>query len=285
MKRVLYIFFFFFALINFSCKKEDVQPQSIILTALSVENEAYGTDALQKMDYYLPASRTDTGTKTMILVHGGGWSSGDKADFNSFMADIKMHFPGWAIFNINYRLVAGNNNLFPTQELDVKAAYEYIYNNTGKFHISRKFVLVGASAGGHLALLQGYKYSNPPVKAIVNFFGPSDMAAMYNQPPSPLVPPAIAGIMGATPSANPTLYFQSSPINFVTAQSPPTITLQGGMDLLVSPAQQVALKERLDANSVTNEYVFYPNEAHGWTGASMSDSYNRIKNFIAANVH
>ncbi len=285
MKRLLYAIGILFTLTVASCKKDDVQTTNTVLTALSVNNEAYETDALQKMDYYLPANRTDTGTKVMMLIHGGGWSSGDKTDFNSFMADIKTYFPGWAIFNINYRLAAGNSNLFPTQELDVKAATEYIFNRRGQFHISGKFVLVGASAGGHLALLQGYKYNNPQVKAIVNFFGPTNMTDMYNNPLSPFIPPAIQAVVGATPTGNPTLYTQSSPINFVSAQSPPTITLQGGMDPLVSPAQQIALKARLDANSVTNEYVFYPTEAHGWVGASMTDSYNRIKSFITANVH
>ncbi|MFZ1529314.1 MAG: alpha/beta hydrolase [Ferruginibacter sp.] len=284
MKGHLYAFIILFSISAASCKKDDAQPQNNVRTELSVNNEAYGTDAQQKMDYYLPANRTDTGTKVMILIHGGGWSAGDKTDFNNFMADIKTYFPGWAIFNINYRLAAGNSNLFPTQELDVRAAAEYIFNNAGQFHISGKFVLVGASAGAHLALLQGNKNHNLPVKAIVNFFGPTDITDMYNNPLSALIPPAIEAVVGATPTSNPNLYFQSSPINFVTAQSPPTISLQGGMDPLVNPAQQLALKAKLDASSVINEYVFYPNEAHGWVGASMTDSYNRIKTFITANV-
>jgi acetyl esterase/lipase len=44
-------------------------------------NVSYGTDASQKMDIYLPPGRTTAATKAIILIHGGGWSSGDKSDF------------------------------------------------------------------------------------------------------------------------------------------------------------------------------------------------------------
>lgn len=287
MKSIVSLFGFVLLVGFASCKKEDsTAPNSNTLSEQSVSNEAYGADALQKMDYYLPSSRTDTGTKVMIMIHGGAWSAGDKADFASYMADIKSYFPGWAIFNINYRLAVGTSNLFPTQENDVKAAVEYVYNHRAQYHISSKIVLMGASAGGHLALLQAYKHgTTPAIKAVVNFFGPSDITAMYNNPTSPLIPPAIAAVVGATPGSNPSIYTQSSPVQFVSASSPPTISLQGGADPLVSPTQQIALHALLQPNNVVNEYVFYPTEAHGWTGANLTDSYIRIKTFINNNVH
>src|SRR5436190_20202373 len=82
-----------------SCKKEDA-----VLAAQNQANVAYGTDAAQKMDIYLPAGRSGSSTKVIILIHGGGWSTGDKADFNSYVDTLKRRLPGYAIFNINYRL-------------------------------------------------------------------------------------------------------------------------------------------------------------------------------------
>src|SRR5258705_7147659 len=159
----------------FSCKKEnnsDPGPVPVQVPEKTELNVGYGTDPMQKMDVYLPASRTTTATKVIILIHGGGWSSGDKADFTAYVDTLKKRIPGYAIFNINYRLATGAVNLFPTQENDVKAAIEFIYNKRSEYIISDKFVLLGTSAGGHLSLLQAYKYSTPvKIKAIVDFFG------------------------------------------------------------------------------------------------------------------
>jgi acetyl esterase/lipase len=197
---------------------------------------------------------------------------------------MKKREPSYAIFNINYRL-AITPDLFPAQEQDVKAAMEYIFNKRTEFNISDKFVLVGASAGGHLALLQAYKYSTPvKPKAVVDFFGPTDLADMYNNPANPLVPVLLSTILGGTPTSNSTLYTQSSPLNFVSPQVPPTIILHGGIDNLVSPSQSASLDAKLTISGVTHQYVFYPAEGHGWEGATLTDSFNKILAFLAANV-
>jgi acetyl esterase/lipase len=270
-----------------SCKKSGTDNGGTnSTTALTLSNVSYGTDAAQKMDVYLPANRSTTSTKTMIIIHGGAWSSGDKTDLNSFIDTLKRRMPDYAIFNINYRLSTGTANLFPTQENDVKTAIEFIYNKRNEYIISDKFVLNGQSAGAHLALLHAYKYTTPvKIKAVIDFFGPTDMSDLYNNPG--LVPAAtLALIIGATPTSNPTLYQQSSPVNFVTAQCSPTIILQGGADPLVNAiTQSLALKNKLVTAGVANQYVFYPTGGHGdWNAATFTDAFNNIQLFLAANV-
>ena len=265
-----------------SCKKDDGTEQDMSVTMLNV---SYGTNAQQKMDVYLPANRSTANTKVIIMIHGGGWNTGDKADFNEYVDSLKKREPSYAIFNINYRL-ANTPDLFPAQEQDVKAAVEFIYNKKQEYKVSDKFVLVGASAGAHLALLQGYKYSTPvKPKAIINFFGPTDLVALYNNPPNPLVQPTLLSVTGGTPATSNTLYTQSSPINFVSSQSPPTMILHGGIDIVVSPSQSVSLDTKLFNSGVTHQYVFYPTEGHGWVGANLTDSFNKIQAFLAANVN
>ena len=269
-----------FSLVFSSCKKDDSPEQDMSVTMLNV---SYGTNSQQKMDVYLPATRSTTDTKVMIMIHGGAWNSGDKADFNEYVDSLKKREPTYAIFNINYRL-ANVSDLFPAQELDIKAAVEFIYNKRQEYKISDKFVLLGASAGAHLALLQGYKYSTPvKPKAIIDFFGPTDLIDMYNNPPNALVQPLLVAVTGVTPTAN-TLYTQSSPINFISSQSPPTMILHGGTDIVVAPSQSVLLNTRLQTAGVIHQYFFYPTEGHGWVGANLSDSFNKIQAFLAANV-
>ena len=265
-----------------SCKKDDGTEQDMSVTMLNV---SYGSNAQQKMDVYLPGNRSTTKTKVIIMIHGGGWNTGDKTDFNEYVDSLKKRDPSYAIFNINYRLAIAPD-LFPAQEQDVKAAIEFINSKTQEYQVSGKFVLIGASAGGHLALLQGYKYSTPvKPKAIIDFFGPTDLVSLYNNPPNPLVQPALLAVTGGTPTTNNTLYTQSSPINFVSSQSPPTMILHGGIDIVVSPSQSVSLDTKLFTAGVTHQYVFYPTEGHGWVGANLSDSFNKIQAFLAANVN
>ncbi len=264
-----------------SCKKTDTTNPGLEV-AQNLADVAYGTDTAQVMDVYLPPGRSTATTKVMVMIHGGGWNSMDKDDFARYVDTMKRRLPNYAIFNINYRLASGSNNLFPTQEADVKAAIEFIYSKSAEYAISDKFVLVGASAGAHLALLQAYKYSSPiKIKAVVDFFGPADMVALYNQPGAQIL---VAGVVGGTPSTDSLLYASSSPINYVSATTPATIILHGGADPLVNPAQSDSLKVRLDSMHVISSIAKYPTQGHGWEGNDLYDSFNRIQVFLVANV-
>lgn len=271
-----------------SCKKSDTIISDVTVSQ-TISNASYGSEPAQKMDVYLPANRSTATTKVMIMIHGGGWTSGDKVDFASVMDTLKKRLPGYAIFNINYRLSANPYNLFPTQEMDVKAAVEYIYSKAGEYKISDKYVLLGASAGAHLAMLQGYKYNTPvKARAVVSFFGPSDLTDMYNNPVggNPLFSLVVAGAVGATPAQNAALYTSSSPVNFITNSSAmPTILLHGGMDPLVSPTQSVFIQTKLSSVGINNQYVYYPSGGHGdWDAATYTDAFNKIQLFLNTNV-
>lgn len=270
-----------------SCQKDtDPNGGNQPLAAETQLNVSYGADPLQKMDVYLPAGRTTASTKVMILIHGGAWNQGDKADFTTYVDTLKKRLPDYAIININYRLATGTANFFPTQENDVKAAIDFIYSKRNDYKISDKYVLLGASAGGHLALLQAYKNTTPvKIKAVVDFFGPTELVDMYNNPANPLIPVVLQQVIGGTPATKATMYQDSSPLNFVTAQSPPTILLHGGVDIVVAFSQSVMLNNKLQTMGVTHQYVFYPTENHGWTGANLTDSFDKIAVFLAANVN
>ncbi|MBK7433526.1 MAG: alpha/beta hydrolase [Chitinophagaceae bacterium] len=269
-----------------SCSKTDTAGNTVNIAAKTMLNEPYGTDPLQKLDIYLPANRSSGSTKVLVLIHGGGWTTGDKNDYATVLDTLKKRLPDYAIFNLNYRLASFPNNLFPTQEIDTKAAIDFINGNRGNYLVSDKFVLMGASAGAHLSLLNAYKYhSNVNVKACVDFFGPTDMVDMYNNPGAyPAL--SIAALLSGTPTTNPSMYAQSSPMTYVNAQSCPTIILQGGLDPLVNPTtQSLALKNKLTSFTITNEYVFYPLGGHGdWDAATFTDAYDKIQAFLLANV-
>lgn len=289
MKNIVFIFLT--AILFCSCQKSFLNGEGSVIApqniaASNLVDVSYGTDSLQKMDVYLPAGRSIS-TKIMVMIHGGAWSTGDKNDLTVYVDTMKKRLPDYAIININYRLAVNATTTFPTQENDVKAAIDFIYSKRNEYQISDKFVLLGVSAGAHLAMLQAYKYNSPvKIKAVVDFFGPTDMAAMYNDPASIFAPPSsIAQLFnGATPSSNSTAYTQSSPITFANAQAVPTIILHGGTDPLVKVSQATTLRDKLLSFNIAQQFVFYPTEGHGWTGTTLTDSFNKIQSFLAQYV-
>src|SRR5687768_8686474 len=282
MKSVFVLFCF--VLVITSCQKENKITPNQIIPAETLTNVSYGSDAAQKMDIYLPAGRQTDTTKMIILVHGGAWIEGDKSDFNSFVTVLKQRLPGYAIANINYRLANTGGNYFPTQENDMKAAINFLVEKTNDYHISQKFVLLGASAGAHMALLQAYKYSTPKIKAVVNFFAPSEMVSLYNSS-SLNTQFGLQLLLGGTPGSNPSMYQQSSPINFIDEQDPPTIIFHGDLDMIVNVSQSTALKNKLQTSGVKNELTVYPGLGHDvWSSAIMNATFDKIEAFIKANV-
>lgn len=277
----------FICFVVVSCKKQEADNGNGGTAAVTFLNEPYGAATQQKMDVYLPAGRSVSTTKVIIMLHGGAWSEGlgTKTDVAAYVDTLKKRLPDYAIFNIDYRLFSlPNTNTFPTQELDTKAAVEFIYNKRSTYLISDKFVMIGVSAGAHLCLLQAYKNSTPvKIKALIDFFGPTDMNDLYNNP-GLVSKQNIAAIVGATPASNASLYQQSSPINFVSNTSAcPTIIFQGSADPLVNAQRQsVALRDKLQIAGVPVQYSEYAGKGHGddWDSATFLDAFNKVQAFL-----
>src|SRR5690606_23387075 len=108
-------------------------------------------------------------------------------------------------------------------------------------------------------------------KAVVDFFGPADMTSLHNfyTTHDPGTAFLVNLIMGGSPTSNPTMYQSSSPVNFISATSPPTIILQGGLDDVVPKEQSYALEAKLESFNVKNQLVYYDNQTHGWSDPAI----------------
>ncbi len=289
MNKILLVFLT--TLIFISCKKSDDGLINDVLNPnaeVTLTDVAYAsTNTQQNMDVYLPAGRSMLTTYTVIMIHGGSWSGGDKSDFNTDIPNLKPLLGNYAIFNLNYRLANGTTVLLQQQLNDIDAAINFIYSNATKYSINtNKIAIMGASAGAHLTLLKCYKANTDgKIKAVVDLFGPTDMAWMYNSHPvASLTQPIIVNVMGGTPASSATAYTNGSPINFVTATVPPTIIFHGTADPVVPISESIKLQAKLQLAGVTNQYVTYTGESHGWTGANLTDTYTKavafIKNYV-----
>jgi len=265
-------------LVLIACHKE---PTNVTVPASNLTNVMYGNDVKQVMDVYLPANRSVDSTKVFVFIHGGGWISGDKSDFNALYPYFKDKLPDYAFISISYRLcdTTNNTNLFPTQENDVNAAIDFIHSKLTEWKVSDKVVLCGASAGGHLSLLHGYKNNNDHfVKAIVNYFGPTNMDSIY--PYSAFTTSLLDEVLGGSPLQQPTSYFNASPTNFVNATSVPTISFHGTNDIVVPVQQAYLLHQTLQTAGVINQAKYYQGDGHGFSILNTLNSIDRTKDFL-----
>lgn len=115
-------------------------------------NVAYGSDPLQKLDVYMPAAGAYK-APVILMVHGGGWYQGDKMDTSVVWNKVVNWVPTGVVFiSINYPLVPKVDPL--QQARSVAQALAYAQQHATEWGGDPgKFILMGFSAGGHLASL------------------------------------------------------------------------------------------------------------------------------------
>jgi acetyl esterase/lipase len=281
MKCIKYLFLAFtVSALIFSCSSEstnngnpNTNPE-VYFEALDV---SYGNDSKQTFDIYLPANRTNS-TKVLILVHGGGWSSGDKSDMNAFKDIIRQDLPNIAIVNINYRLADDNNTPYPMQINDITSVINYLKDYQSDYVISADFGFIGVSAGAHLSMLWSYGFDTENnIKMVCSIVGPTnftDPAYLNNTNPELQVLIDLYSI-----NASAAFLEEVSPYHRATTSSPPTILFYGGQDPLVPTSQGIDMRDKLNELGVINEFTLYPDAGHGWVGLELLDTWTKLKLF------
>lgn len=285
MKYLKYIFLSFF-IYNCSNKTDENLLNDNLIDPSKYYQETnipYGNAGNQNFDLYLPANRTSS-TKIMILVHGGGWTSGDKSDMNIFKDIIRQDFPNLAIANINYRLADANNSPYPMQIEDITSIINYLKENKVKYTISDDIGFIGVSAGGHLSLLWSYAFDDfNDVKMVCSIVGPTNLTdPAYLNNTNPVLQELLSSF-----GVNTELSFleEASPYHQVSATAPPTILFYGGQDPLIPVTQGTDLRDKLQTLGVTHEFTLYPNAGHGWLESTeLLDTLVKLKAFIQTNL-
>lgn len=283
MRRFYFLSFYFLFLT--ACSKNDIVVDDPFDPAVSkeIKNESYGPAALQKADIYLPANR-GADTKTMVLIHGGFWTAGDKTDMDTLLAPIRAADPTLAIVNINYRLADGNAvNLHPAQVNDIKMVLDYLDTHADTWHIGKRYALTGVSSGGHLALLYTYGYDTEKrVKLVASVLGPTNFAdPLYTS--SSLFQQLAVSLLGKTWTQDSALHKSVSPVKIVTATAPPTFMAYGDADPIIPVSNPDSLDARLTMLDIPHEYDLYHGESHDMSGNAILDIIAKMAAFFKAN--
>jgi acetyl esterase/lipase len=183
----------------------------------------------------------------MLVVHGGAWRIGTRAQLAS--AAAKFAERGYTAVAISYRLAP--QSPFPAQIYDCQAAVRWMREHAEEFKIDPQHIGgFGYSAGGHLVALLGTlgdkDYKEPGIAADA----PSARLECVLAGGAPCdfrdIPPNVGMLsywLAGTRAEKPENYLNASPANFITADDPPMYFFCGEDDVLVpisSPRQMVA---------------------------------------------
>ncbi|GAA4725868.1 hypothetical protein GCM10023216_15330 [Isoptericola chiayiensis] len=218
-----------------------------------------------------------SGAPVVVLVHGGGWVTGDRrrpgtAAHAGWFAD-----QGYVAVSVDYPLSGDDEHRWDVVEPQVACALVWVARHAAEHggEPGRVF-LVGDSAGGNVALDVAYRARAgtlepacdgdvPEVAAVSTLYPVADPAGLHDNP-DPLVG-ADARTMaerytGGSPAEVPQRYDAVTPATHVTPSSPPTVTVTGAADHLVPPQGAADLAATLAAHDVDHQHVEIPAAGH-----------------------
>lgn len=199
----------------------------------------------------------------VLVIHGGSWQSGHSREFVALNGYLAAR--DYLVFSINYRLAPKWK--FPAGRDDVLSAIAYVKVYAKELGLdANRLALLGRSAGGQLALLAAYTANEPSIRGVVSVYGPTDLRYGYDNPANRQLIDTrgvLEAYLGGSPAKADEAYFAASPINFVSASSPPTLLIHGLHDGHVSPEESARLEAKLHTSTVKHLFLRLPWATHG----------------------
>lgn len=240
-----------------------------------VYRQASGVDL--KADIYRPSPSAGP-NPTIITMHGGGWVEGTKEDYNLVVLPYLER--GFSVVNISYRL--GRIAPAPAAVEDSRCAVRWVVANATKYGFDPEHLIVmGWSAGGHLALTSGLlpvsagfdntcptddsvrwgsgEQAEVKVAAVVNWYGITDVADLLDGPNAKHYASEWLG----SRSDRVELARRVSPLQYVRGGIPPVLTIHGDADPYVPYSHAVRLHAALDKAGIVNRLVTVKGGGHG----------------------
>lgn len=238
-------------------------------------NVVYAKDGNRKLlaDIYSPTAKPSQELRSaLIVVHGGGWHSGDKTKFQAL--SIRLAQKGYVVAAIEYRLA--DEAAFPAAIQDCFAAVRYLRTNAKKLHLDPSRIgAVGGSAGGHLVGLMASGSKNPRLlgvsgdlrqsshlQAAVVMAGPMEMLTGSVADRSRSVPKQSNANrwLRATVDEAPALYGDADAFKQIDAETCPIYFLVGEHDL---PERNQPSRDKLSALGIETGVKVFPDGKHG----------------------
>lgn len=212
----------------------------------------YGEDPYNFAELRIPKIDSTGTYPVAVVIHGGCWLSAvANVDFMSGYASALTQ-EGYATYNIEYRSADHPAGGWPNTFNDVVQAINYLSTLSSKYPLNlNQIVLIGHSAGGHLALwttLKSNNHSTPspftlltmPIRGVISLAGIVDLKT-YFDPTGQSCGRGVRQLLGGTPEDFPNRYQMASPVYLYNGKSTASLALiSGELDLIV-PEEHVAI--------------------------------------------
>lgn len=230
--------------LNSVFNKVDVK-KDILYTKISNESER----SSKSLDIYQPTGDSEKSRYTVLLIHGGGFTGGDKSEMANIATELAGR--GYVVVSMNYTLFQNINNwqaVFDSTVNDTVAVIKWLKDNSKEYRIDTAHIAIGgASAGGSISLETAFSQEvyNEGIKffAVINMYG---------------------GAISETPNKN----------------SPPVIIIHGDNDGMVPYSTSTDLKKKLDAQKIDNELYTMKGAGHGIPQDYFDEVMTRISGFL-----
>lgn len=216
-----------------------------------------------KLDFY--RAKSDEKQPAIILIHGGGFSAGDKKYRKGRSQFFALN--GFSVFCVNYGLAP--QYTFPEPLKHIVTAANFVYDNAEKYNIDRDRIFVGGdSAGGYYAALVAAFNCSDKLKSTFDFspkfkfFGTLLNCGIYDMDtvlktryPFGLSNGVVLSMAGIKPSDFDTYKYRDvcMPSELVSEGYPPTFVIYSDNDVFCRGQGDVMI-DVLNKNGIYNEY-------------------------------
>ncbi|WP_181305098.1 S9 family peptidase [Rufibacter sp. XAAS-G3-1] len=229
---------------------------------------AYGPDSLQFGELRVPEGKGPF--PVVVVIHGGCWLSQFNYQYMNHVS-AALTKAGYATWNIEFRRVGDVGGGYPGTFLDVAQAVDYVRELAKQYPVSsQEVVVMGHSAGGHLALWAAGRKELPrssplhtknplKVKGVVSLAGIPDLATYSTQEGS--CNAAVEKLMGGLPTAVPQRYAEGTPSPTLALKIPVRM-VQGGRDPIVPVSQAQNFVHHSPGEKTKAQLVLLPEAGH-----------------------
>ena len=231
-----------------------------------------------KLDLYLPGPNAVAGERPaalVVLVHGGGWRSGTRANLAPLAARLAAR--GFAAATVDYRLSGAAP--YPAAIHDVKQAVRWLRAAAPQYGLDEQRIAVaGASAGGQIAALVGMTNGRAEfdpdaapgapsslVQAVINIDGLSDFTSeeARKHEDDPAKNPSAAGAwLGGRYAGQEERWRDASPLTHAGPGSAPILFVTSGQPRFSIGREQLA--QRLSRHHISSAHVQLPDTPHSF---------------------
>lgn len=246
----------------------------------------YGPDSLQFGELRLP--KGEGPFPVVVVVHGGCWLSAYDRQYMAHLSE-QLTQAGYATWNLEFRRVGDAGGGWPSTFLDVAKGTDYVRELAKEYPLNtKKVVVIGHSAGGHLALWLAARhnlskksplYIKKPLKlvGVVSLAGIPDLASYSHQKGS--CNEAVPELMGGMPAEQPARYADASPTALLPLKVPSRL-IQGALDPIVPVTQSQDFATLAKAEGDDAELILIEQAGHFDLVAPHSPVYEQVERAV-----